>query len=195
MAEAVLDKEPSPLGLLPEFNGAGIYALYYVGPFPAYRLMAERNRNGLEWPIYVGKAIPAGGRKGKIRNPELTGPYLRKRLQEHADTIREVNSLDIEHFQCRHLTVDDIWIPLAETMLITRFNPVWNQLIEGFGNHDPGAGRYNGLRPRWDVLHPGRYWADRCRQRPETAGELAAQVVKFLSETEPPPDPRIKFGG
>ena len=33
---------------------------------------------------------------------------------------------------------------------------LWNSLVDGFGNHDPGAGRYKGLRPRWDVLHPGR---------------------------------------
>ncbi len=31
-----------------------------------------------------------------------------------------------------------------------------NKIIDGFGNHDPGKGRYNQLRSRWDKLHPGR---------------------------------------
>lgn len=194
VAEAVLDKEPVQLGSIPAFNGAGIYAIYYRGPFMAYKRMAKRNRERVEWPIYVGKAIPAGGRKG-AGNPGAIGPALRSRLEEHAETIRVTENLDVDDFQCRYLTVDDIWIPLAETLLIARFKPVWNLLIEGFGNHDPGAGRYKGLRPRWDVLHPGRPWAARCQVRPESAEQLASRVVEFLAGNEPPPDPRFRFVG
>src|SRR5579862_2954787 len=36
------------------FYGAGVYALYYKGPFDAYRPIS-----GKEYPIYVGKADPA----------------------------------------------------------------------------------------------------------------------------------------
>ncbi len=40
-------------------DGAGIYAIYYVGDFPSYAPVAERNHDGrFEAPIYVGKAIP-----------------------------------------------------------------------------------------------------------------------------------------
>ena len=43
--------------------------------------------------------------------------------------------------------------------MIARFGPVWNSIVDGFGNHDPGAGRRAGMVSRWDVLHPGRAWA------------------------------------
>jgi hypothetical protein len=28
--------------------------------------------------------------------------------------------------------------------------------VDGFGNHDPGKGRYKQARSDWDVIHPGR---------------------------------------
>jgi hypothetical protein len=155
--------------------------------------MAERNANEAVWPIYVGKAIPSGGRKGADLFIEIRGRHLWKRLREHADTIKEAKNLDIIDFQCRYLIVDDIWIPLGETLLISRFKPVWNLALDGFGNHDPGAGRYQGLRPRWDVLHAGRGWAEKCQQRSETADELAARVSSFLEQNPPPAAPRIRF--
>jgi hypothetical protein len=52
-----------PLGSIPpklQFAGAGVYALYYSGDIDWY---AEVSRS--DSPIYVGKAVPAGRRKGK----------------------------------------------------------------------------------------------------------------------------------
>ena len=43
------------------------------------------------------------------------------------------------------LSVDDIWIPLTESLLIERFKLVWNRVLDGFGNQDPGKER-NGKR-------------------------------------------------
>ena len=43
-----------------------------------------------------------------------------------------------------------------------------------------GAGRYNGTRPRWVVLHPGRIWADKCAMRPETAKDIGLDVETYL---------------
>ena len=54
----------------------------------------------------------------------------------------------------------DLIVPV-EAELIRRFMPLWNTLVDGFGNHDPGAGRYNQARSEWDILHPGRSWAVR----------------------------------
>ena len=90
-------------------------------------------------------------------------------------------NLDGLDFFCRFLVVDDIWIPLGESLLITKFTPIWNTLIDGFGNHDPGAGRYKGLRPRWDVLHPGRRWSTKCALREETQGQLIQEVHNFFT--------------
>lgn len=180
VAEAMLEQTPIPLGKLQSFIGVGIYAIYYVGSFEAYLPLAERNRGGaFKAPIYVGKAVPAGARKGGgVGATGSRSLYLR--LKEHADSIAAANNLDLNDFYCRFLVVDDIWIPLGESLLIAKFAPVWNALIDGFGNHDPGAGRYNGLRPKWDVLHQGRGWAGKCAARKETPEQIAGEIVDYF---------------
>lgn len=61
VAEAMLESKPRLLDGLSRFDGAGIYALYYSGPFPAYAGIVERNRDErFEAPIYVGKAVSPG---------------------------------------------------------------------------------------------------------------------------------------
>lgn len=184
VAEALLGRKPRPLGALKPFKGAGIYAIYYRGRFNAYALISVHNQDAdPQAPIYVGKAIPAGGRKGA--NPidaGLRSTALHKRLKEHAESIKATSNLDIADFLCRYLVVDDIWIPLAESLLIANFSPVWNNIVDGFGNHDPGSGRYSGARPRWDVLHPGREWATRCKPRTDTAEQIAEEVMSRLRQ-------------
>lgn len=187
IAEALLERDPIQLDGLSSFNGTGVYALYYTGPNPAYTPLAAANQDGRWWaPIYVGKAIRKGGRKGvavlEDENNPPKGKELLSRLREHADSIRAANStLNIDDFYCRYLVVDEIWIPLGENLIISRFMPVWNTLIDGFGNHDPGSGRYQGLRPRWDVLHPGRLWALKCVPREETAATIQTEVLAYLN--------------
>ncbi|MBT8419837.1 MAG: Eco29kI family restriction endonuclease [Gammaproteobacteria bacterium] len=169
-----------PLRELKAFDGAGIYAIYYTGDFPCYEAIAEHNRSGrFGAPIYVGKAVPKGARKGG--DLEATpGKVLYNRLKQHAKSIGETSNLRIVDFHCRYLIVDDIWIPLGESLLIAKFNPLWNKLLDGFGNHDPGQGRHAGLRPRWDVVHPGRLWARRCRSRDETAEQIIREARDYL---------------
>ncbi|MEN2991771.1 Eco29kI family restriction endonuclease [Tistrella sp. BH-R2-4] len=180
VAEALLTKETHPLGDLPIFEGAGIYAIYYTGNFQPYQQISRLNSNGkFHLPIYVGKAVPAGARMGA--SLKLTAEkVLYKRLKEHADSVRSASNLNIEDFYCRFLVVDDIWIPLGESLIIARFTPIWNSLIDGFGNHNPGKGRHAGMRPRWDVLHPGRGWAENLRERSETAAEIAQDAETYL---------------
>lgn len=183
VAEAMLAGKIHPLGKVPGFKGAGIYAIYYSGQFAPYGEISKRNQKGRATaPIYVGKAVPAGARKG-VGDGVAAGSGVKSlynRLAEHAESIKSVSNLKIEDFSCRFLVVDDIWIPLGESLLIARYSPVWNAIIDGFGNHDPGRGRYNGMRPRWDVLHPGRSWAEKCKPRPETAEEIARDVETYL---------------
>lgn len=180
VAEALLTKEIHPLGDLPAFEGAGIYAIYYSGDFAPYAQVSRLNRDGrFMLPIYVGKAVPPGARMGA--NLEVpAGKVLQKRLKEHADSIRAAENLNIDDFHCRFLVVDDIWIPLGESLIIARFTPVWNSLIDGFGNHNPGKGRHAGMRPRWDVLHPGREWAMRLVERPESQEQIAQDAETYL---------------
>nr|WP_167755374.1 Eco29kI family restriction endonuclease [Pseudomonas aeruginosa] len=180
VAEALLTKEVHPLGDLPVFEGAGIYAIYYTGDFASYAQVSRLNVDGkFMLPIYVGKAVPPGARMGA--SLELAaGKVLHKRLKEHAESIKAAENLDINDFHCRFLVVDDIWIPLGESLIIARFTPVWNSLIDGFGNHNPGKGRHAGMRPRWDVLHPGREWALRLAERPETQAQIAQDAETYL---------------
>ncbi|HOG07552.1 MAG TPA: Eco29kI family restriction endonuclease [Syntrophales bacterium] len=160
VAEAMLQQKVHLLPPDKPFIGAGIYALYYEGDFPLYADIAEQNRaDQYRWPIYVGKAVPAGARKGGYGLDADPGQALYRRLAEHAGSINDAKNLNLADFRCRFLVVDDIWIPLAESLLVEMYSPLWNQKIDGFGNHDPGKGRYNQQRSPWDVIHPGRAWA------------------------------------
>lgn len=165
------------------FIGAGVYALYYIGDFPAYCALSEINKNGqFSCPIYVGKAVPEGARKGGQGEDVNPGTALYKRLNDHAKSITAAINLELSDFYCRFLSVDDIWIPLTESLLIERFRPVWNRVLDGFGNHDPGKGRLRGKMPPWDCLHPGRPWAKHLQPCAYTCEELGTRVVEYLSE-------------
>ncbi len=78
--------------------------------------------------------------------------------------------------------------------MIAKFAPIWNTLLEGFGNHDPGSGRYNGKIPKWDVMHPGRAWAVKCKPRPETPAMLEAEVENALQMATVPHSPQMLIG-
>lgn len=175
-----------PIGPLPPrigFNGAGIYAIYYVGDFPHYLPLVEANKDD-QWsrPLYVGKAIPAGGRKGgQIDAP--VGNVLYKRLKEHGKSIAQVSNLESDHFFCRYLVVDETFISLGEALMIQRFRPLWNMILDGFGNHDPGGGRKDSLRSLWDTLHPGRAWASKYVER-----ELSEEVLQSVMLHLVPPE-------
>ena len=42
--------------------------------------------------------------------------------------------------------------------MINKFKPVWNSVIDGFGNHESGSGRIGQVQSPWDMIHPGRPW-------------------------------------
>ncbi|MDI6774185.1 MAG: Eco29kI family restriction endonuclease [Verrucomicrobiota bacterium] len=184
IAEALLREPVGPLPPPHPFIGAGVYAIYYEGDFALYKEVAGHNRNDLyRWPIYVGKAVPAGARKGGYGLGADPGLALFKRLAEHATSIEEASNLRLKDFRCRFLVVDDIWIPLGESLLIEMFSPLWNRKIDGFGNHDPGSGRYNQQRSPWDVIHPGRPWA--AKLQPLSADERVVRegAAEHLTRT------------
>lgn len=181
VADALL---ATPLCALPPktaFDGAGIYALYYVGDLPLYKPISDLNANNeFRQPIYVGKAVPKGARKGGYGLDAAPGKVLSARLKEHATSIVATNSLKIEHFFCRYLIVDDIWIPLGESLLIEMFSPLWNRIVDGFGIHDPGTKRAAGQRSKWDTLHPGRPFADKCQSNVLTKRQIEKEVEMFF---------------
>ena len=184
LAKAVVnqieEKDPIPLDDVSTFLGAGVYALYYVGDFPAYAELSSANAESLIQPIYVGKAVPKGGRRGLEAVSHTSTKVLSSRIREHAKSVRAAANLDIADFRVRWLVVEDIWIALGESAMIRRYRPVWNAVLDGFGNHDPGSGRINGKRSMWDTLHPGRPWATAYPERTDTARQIAQDVTQYI---------------
>lgn len=169
----MLDRSCDALPPNKTFDGAGVYAIYYSGEFKPYEPIAKSNRGGkCKVPIYVGKAVPPGARKGGFGLGSAPGDVLYKRLAEHAESIQQATNLSVEHFGCRYLVTEDIWIPLGEQLLIEWFSPIWNKIIEGFGIHDPGKGRYQQRRSAWDTLHPGRPFAERLQPNAKSAKQI-----------------------
>lgn len=95
--------------------------------------------------------------------------------------MEEARNLDIQDFSCRYLVCEDIWIPLGEALLIGRFQPPWNVLIEGFGIHTPGKGRKKQVKSRWDTLHPGRTLAKGLPANPMSEGKIVNLVADFFA--------------
>lgn len=181
VAQAMLAQTPQPLAALPRFEGAGIYAIYYTGPLACYAALSAANRGEkFTLPIYVGKAVPEGARIGGGMG--AAGFDLHKRLREHAKSVAQAENLDAADFFCRYLVVEDIWIPLGESLLIAKFAPIWNTTVTGFGNHNPGSGRKAGAKPRWDQLHPGRPWALGLAAQPVSAEEIAREAESYLRD-------------
>jgi len=177
IVNALLEQRPVPLSPLDQFSGVGVYALYYGGDFPLYAPIAGAE---CRFPIYVGKALPTGTRTGTDALDPPAERRLWSRLRQHARSIHSAGNLRVNDFLCRYLVVKYVWTALVEQVMIRRFQPLWNSTVDGFGNHAPGRGRINMRRPRWDILHPGRGWAERLVAE-ETADGIAADVREHLN--------------
>jgi hypothetical protein len=134
-----------PIAEVPTVEGAGVYVLYYTGAYEPYKTIAQKNK-GQKWeqPIYVGEAARKGGRKGGVLLEGPAGKVIFNRLKNHRDSIRNTKNLRVEDFWCRYLALKDFFIPLCESLLIDRYTPIWNKVIDGFGNKVVGAGREQG---------------------------------------------------
>lgn len=188
VARALLKRNVTRLARLERFLGAGVYAIYYAGSFKLYESISKANRGEeFERPIYVGKAVPPGARKGGFGLGNSPGPALFKRLNEHKSSILATENLKLDDFACRYLVSDDIWIPLGESLLIEWFEPLWNVLIVGFGNHPTGERRSKQYRSRWDTLHPGRAWAAKLPGNPNESASDLQKMIRDLLAGKPVP--------
>lgn len=173
---AVLNCDSIPLSDAASIKGAGVYVIYYTGLFAPYALIS-----GGKKPIYVGKAIPKGGRKGGLTKDAAKGRPMADRLGQHATSINEVGNLDLADFHVRYLMLDDVWIPLGENILIETFKPIWNRAIDGFGNKDPGKRRSKQYKSPWDVLHPGRAFTQKLADSALTSKFLEQRVADYFA--------------
>ncbi len=183
IARSILDSKVKQLSDTASLVGAGVYVIYYTGKLDFYAPLSALNADGkFQQPIYIGKAIPKGGRKGGLsEDAAAKGTALRDRLGQHLTSVTEGKGLKPKDFHYRCLVVDDIWIPLGENMLIERFKPVWNLVIDGFGNKDPGRRRADQYRSPWDVIHPGRSFTDKLGVNPTPAQEFIESLKTFYA--------------
>jgi len=173
-----------PLPPATGFTGVGVYILYYLGPFEIYEFIAGANQQDYTQPIYAGKAVPHGWRTARAASSEVSRE-LNGRLREHARSIRDAQNLEVSDFYCRFMILDGLETDLISTVeaaLIRLYKPLWNTVVDGFGNHDPGKGRYNQARSEWDVLHPGRGWADRLTGPSPHRDDIIAKIQQAQSQ-------------
>lgn len=173
------------LSLAERFAGTGVYAIYYTGKAKIYTRYAELNRLSYAYPIYVGKAVPKGWRQARTSYvQDDPSSELHHRLREHSSSLGHSANLKVSDFMCRFVIFEgesSDMISTVEAALIKLTHPLWNVTVDGFGNHDPGKGRYEQARSDWDVIHPGRPWADKCKGISAEPSQIIAAINAHLN--------------
>lgn len=180
VGRTMLEQAAHSLEGLPRFYGAGVYALFYSGPFDAYAPIA-----GVRTPIYVGKADPEDP---LARIPSQQGTRLHARLKDHARSIGRTENLPLTDFTCRYLVIRSGLQAAAEGFLLRHFRPVWNEsIMNGFGKHGDSPSTRRNTRAEWDTLHPGRRWATSEGNIPNTLSvdEIKAAIAAHFAEFPP----------
>lgn len=169
------------LSSIPNFYGAGIYAIYYKGDFSPYSKLSNSDH-----PIYVGKADPANG---SAKDAIAQGTKLSLRMAEHAKNIRKAEStLSIDDFKCRFLIVQSGFQKSAEDYLINFFKPIWNsetRICFGLGKHGDSSETRGNKRSPWDTMHPGRGWAEKITHDQKSPDQIVAEIEKHLTANPP----------
>jgi hypothetical protein len=163
------------------FIGTGVYCLYYLGSLEIYNKIACENIKECIKPIYVGKAVPKGWRTARVASE--TDSTLYGRIRQHANSIKHGAGLNIKDFRCRFMILkgdESNMITIVEAELIRKYKPLWNTVVDGFGNHDPGKGRYDQAISEWDVLHPGRPWIKRQKGQPPDLAKIKTKIKEAL---------------
>ncbi len=180
----------TPVHTLPfsqTFLGTGVYALYYTGTTGIYGKYGEFNRLAYNSPIYVGKAVPKGWRQSRTSSVTQQSRELCNRLREHQRNLEIVPNLEVENFACRFMIFEDSssdMIGTIEAALIQLHRPLWNTTLDGFGNHDPGRGRYQQAKSDWDVIHAGRTWAEKCLGISNPQEQILERIANYFEALE-----------
>ena len=181
VALTLVAQQRHSLAHIPDFYGAGVYAIYYKGDFAPYLML-----KGKDHPIYVGKADPDNP---SAKEALKQGTKLSSRLREHAKSIRKARTtLSIADFECRFLIVQTGFQKSAEDYLINFFQPIWNsetKICFGLGKHGDSSDTRGNKRSPWDTLHPGRAWADSTTENQKAPELILEQINNHLEQHEP----------
>lgn len=161
------NKEFKTFDCIQSVTGQGVYVIW------ASELPYDFDK---EKPVYIGKAVSPGGRKGDTGR--FTSSPLKKRLLEHMKSIQKATNLNVANFKFKTISLDEHWTVYAEQLFIKTLNPLWNKNYDGFGNHAVGATRSEQKSSKWDATHPGRltYTVNRAT--------VATTVVETVQEGE-----------
>lgn len=162
-----------PIAGLHHFEGAGLYAIYYIGTTSKLYTSLK----GYLIPVYVGSAQSHSSATG---NAARSKAPLWERVQQHEQSIDQSN-LDVGEFVVRLLRMPDVHIDLGENGLRVGYKPVWNAVFTGFGSHEQGAKTRRGTQSAWDAAHPGRrrsYGAQRDPKKVANERRKANQLIQ-----------------
>lgn len=136
------------------FDGAGVYAIYCIARQGLYRKFGETiNREEYAVPIYVGKAVPPGGRKNKtLSHNSFPALPLGKQLHVFSSLIRTSIGLQGQFALrcCSFPHGNKTVINAVHRYLLRRFHPVWNDFFQSCVT--PEA-----LERKWCLAHSIRF--------------------------------------
>ena len=150
----------------------GVYAIYRTFEQGLYGPYKDTNV-----PLYVGQVAASGARRPGARSRGT----LSQRINAHRGSL-VAGHLAPRHFGVRVLVVDPLLISAVERILLHRYRPAWQTVIDGFSLNCPGKGRIEGqTRTQWDTLHPGRTWASAMKPRSETRRQLEERIEAAIA--------------
>lgn len=169
-----LEQQPL-ISLKPEidrFEGSGLYAIYYRGE----SLSLYAPLKCFDIPVYAGQALSHNSRTGAVaRSPDP----LWHRIRQHSNSITEA-ALPGGEFAVRLLRLPDVHADLGENGLRVFYQPVWNAVLHGFGNHEQGPSTRQSSRTKWDTVHPGRRRTSGADKH--DPGVLVEETEKHIAE-------------
>ena len=154
-------------------EGPGVYAIYRTFGRGLYGPYTD---TGV--PLYVGQVAASGARRPGARSRGT----LSQRINAHRGSL-EAGHLAPWHFALRVLEVEPLLISAVERILIHRYCPPWQTVVDGFSLNCPGQGRIAGqIRSQWDTLHPGRTWASAMKPRDETQHQIRKRIEAAIDD-------------
>jgi len=168
-----------------KFPGNGVYALYYTGDHPLYKDYSAANSKKLKAPIFIDSALKREQKIGRSGKKADIGLY--EKIREQYRNIAKTTNLNPGDFYFKALVLDTEHPGVGKTIesaLVKHYKPLWNECLEGIGNHNPGKGRMRQAPSSWDVIHPGREWVSKLKGTPECSRRIKRRVKKHMSRVK-----------